>query len=201
MSRELLIVFVKNIVLGKVKTRLARNIGNTGAFNVYKQLFNITQSETINLNIDRHIYFSDVTIKTAWPNDAKFVQKGEDIGIRMENAFRKGFELGYDHIILIGSDLPDISEKVIKQGFKYLSKRDFIFGPATDGGYYLVGMKTLLSGVFHNKPWSRPNLMQTTHEFIVNNKKSIEYLEKMNDIDTIDDLNKSSLNSVYKTNL
>jgi rSAM/selenodomain-associated transferase 1 len=200
MSKALLIVFVKNIVLGKVKTRLAKTIGNNGAFNVYKQLFNITQSQTINLDIDRHIYFSDMTIKTAWPNDVKFVQKGENIGIRMENAFKKGFELGYNHIILIGSDLPDISEKIIKQGFKNLRKTDFIFGPAEDGGYYLVGMKTLLSGVFHNKPWSKPNLMQTTHKFIINNNRSIDYLEKMNDIDTIDDLNKSSLHSVYKTN-
>ena len=78
MSKELLIVFVKNIILGKVKTRLAKSIGNTGAFNVYKQLFNITQTETLKLNIDRHIYFSDVVINSCWPNDEKFVQKGKN---------------------------------------------------------------------------------------------------------------------------
>lgn len=199
MSKDLLIVFVKNIVLGKVKTRLAKSIGDTGAFNVYKQLFNITQAQTLKLNIDRHIYFSDVVINSPWPNDEKFVQKGSDIGIRMENAFKKGFELGYEKIILIGSDLPDISEKIISDGFNKLDETNFVFGPAMDGGYYLVGMKKLMFGLFQNKPWSTSDLMITTHWFIVDKGNSISYLEELNDIDTIDDLNKSSLNSPHKT--
>ena len=199
MNKELLIVFVKNIVLGKVKTRLAKTIGNRGAFNVYKQLYNITQTETLKLDIDRHIYFSDVVINSAWPNDDKFIQVGDDIGERMENAFKKGFELGYDKIILIGSDLPDINDRIIMQGFNKLNDSNFVFGPALDGGYYLVGMKKLIPGLFTDKPWSTPELMTITQSFVINKGKSISYLENLNDIDNIDDLNKSSLDSIYKT--
>ena len=199
MGKALLIVFVKNIVLGKVKTRLAKTIGNTAAFNVYKDLFNITQRETLKLDIDRHIYFSDVIINAPWPNDDKYVQNGVDIGERMENAFKKGFELGYEKIILIGSDLPDISTDIINKGFNQLNGTDFVFGPALDGGYYLVGMKKLMFGLFQNKPWSTSQLMKSTHLFITDKGKSISYLQELNDIDTIEDLNKSTLASEYKT--
>lgn len=198
MSKELLIVFVKNIVLGKVKTRLAKSIGNTGAFNVYKQLFNITQTATLKLDVERHIYFSDVVINASWPNDQKFIQKGNDIGERMESAFKKGFEMGFDKIILIGSDLPDISPIIISEGFNKLSLSDTVFGPATDGGYYLVGMKKLPLGLFRDKPWSHPSLMNETLKTLVQQKISHSLLTQLNDIDTIEDLNTSSLKSEYK---
>ena len=68
MSENLLIVFVKNIRLGKVKTRLAKTIGNEAAFHVYKELVAITEKATSELNCDKHIYFSDVIIETTWPN-------------------------------------------------------------------------------------------------------------------------------------
>lgn len=199
MNKALLIVFVKNIVLGKVKTRLAKSIGDVGAFNVYKQLFNITQTETLKTNIERHIYFSDVVINSAWPNDKKFVQSGNNIGERMENAFNKGFELGYKKVILIGSDLPDISSKLIQTGIELLNSADCVFGPATDGGYYLIGLNEPNPHIFRDKPWSKPNLMSETETEIYAQDKSIKYLKKLNDIDTIDDLNKSSLDSEYKT--
>ena len=113
MSKTLLIVFVKNIILGKVKTRLAKTIGDNKAFDVYKQLVDITEECSKKVNADKHIYFSDVVINSKWVNDLKFVQEGEDLGQRMLNAFEHGFNLGYERIILIGSDLPDISEEII----------------------------------------------------------------------------------------
>ena len=76
MSKELLIVFVKNIKLGKVKTRLANTIGNQGAFEIYKELFKITESITTNLYVEKRIYFSDAVIDSKWPNIFKTVQKG-----------------------------------------------------------------------------------------------------------------------------
>ena len=194
MPKQLLIIFVKNIALGKVKTRLAKTIGNTGAFNVYKVLYNITQTETLKLDIDRHIYFSDVVINSSWPGDEKFTQNGNGIGERMLNAFKAGFNKGYEQIVLIGSDLPDISEAIITSGFKALKYSNIVFGPAQDGGYYLVGMKSFQPTLFLNKPWSQPNLLKETLTEVNN----YSLLEELNDIDTIEDLRTSFVNKQFE---
>jgi rSAM/selenodomain-associated transferase 1 len=198
-KKQLLIIFVKNIVLGKVKTRLAKTIGNTGAFNIYKQLFDITLKESIKVNCTRHIYFSDVIINAPWPNDAKFVQSGSDLGIRMSNAFKHGFEQGFEEIILIGSDLPEISQNIINSGFKALVQNKTVFGPALDGGYYLVGMTEFIPDIFLNKRWSQPQLLKETLKELTSLKISSGEITPLNDIDNLDDLNKSTLNSPYKT--
>ena len=143
-NNQLLIIFVKNFVPGKVKTRLAKSIGNNGALDVYKDLFDITHKESLKVDCTRHIYFSDSIMSTFWPNDEKFIQKGTDLGEKMLNAFKKGFEQGYKNIILIGSDLPDISKDIINSGFRALNKNQTVFGPALDGGYYLASWDVVL---------------------------------------------------------
>ena len=90
-KKDLLIVFVKNSILGKVKTRLAKTIGDVGAFTVYSELIAITESASTKIAADKHIYYSDVIISSKWESDKKFVQKGKDLGIRMQNAFQNGF--------------------------------------------------------------------------------------------------------------
>ena len=96
MSENLVIIFVKNVTLGKVKTRLAKAIGDDEAFNVYQYLFNITESESLKVkNSDLHIYFSDKIIESVWPKKEKFIQSGNVLGERMMNAFEFGFKKGF----------------------------------------------------------------------------------------------------------
>ncbi len=186
-NKNLLIVFVKNIILGKVKTRLAKTIGNDKAFFVYKELVKITEDATQEIkNCDIHIYFSDVVIKTKWLGFEKFVQEGENLGVKMQNAINNGFEYGYKKVLLIGSDLPDISSSIIQEGFKSLQKNDIVFGPAEDGGYYLVGMKKMHSIIFENKPWSTKELLNITLNEL--SDKKIHLLKTLNDIDEYKDL-------------
>ena len=106
----------------------------------------------------------------------------------MKNAFKKGFEDGYERIILIGSDLPDISSEHIRNGLKALSNNDVVFGPAIDGGYYLIGLSNLKDFIFNEKPWSQSNLLEVTLNEL--DQKSISYslLRPLNDIDTFEDL-------------
>ncbi len=162
MSKELVIVFVKNIKLGKVKTRLAKTIGNQGAFEVYSELVKVTEIATEDLSVDKRIYFSDAVVDTKWKNDYKTVQQGIDLGERMKNAFKKGFEDGYKRIVLIGSDLPDITANHIKKGLNALKQNEVAFGPAEDGGYYLIGLSKMHNFVFDNKPWSETHLLEET---------------------------------------
>ena len=198
MNKNLLIVFAKNIKLGKVKTRLAKTIGNQEAFAIYKILVDKTEEATKHLPVDKHIYFSDEIISTKWPNDFKTVQKGVDLGERMKNAFKDGFDKGYINIILIGSDLPDISESILTNAFEILKTNDTVFGPAEDGGYYLVGMKQLYNCVFDNKAWSTASLLHDTIQELKSENNSFELLEMLNDIDTFEDLKTST---IYKTYL
>ena len=196
-SKNLLIVFVKNIILGKVKTRLAKTIGDEGAFKIYSELVGITEKETQKVTADRHIYFSDVIISSKWEGDQKFVQEGADLGIRMKNAFLEGFNQGYENIVVIGSDLPDISQETIQAGFDKLNDNEIVFGPADDGGYYLLGMSQMTNSIFDNKPWSQSTLLDLTLQELSEQGKSVTLLQALNDIDTFEDLIASDF---YKTN-
>ncbi|MCF7567688.1 TIGR04282 family arsenosugar biosynthesis glycosyltransferase [Sabulilitoribacter arenilitoris] len=198
MTKELIIVFVKNIKLGKVKTRLAKSIGNQGAFEVYSELVKITEKATENLSIDKRIYFSDAIIDTKWENHYKTVQEGVNLGERMKNAFIKGFKDGYEKIVLIGSDLPDINSNHIENGLQALNNNNVVFGPAIDGGYYLIGMTKIQDFIFDSKPWSESNLLEITLDELQQNSVSFNLLEPLNDIDTFEDLEASSF---YKSNI
>ncbi|WP_298530665.1 TIGR04282 family arsenosugar biosynthesis glycosyltransferase [uncultured Algibacter sp.] len=197
MNKELVIVFVKNIKLGKVKTRLAKTIGNQGAFEVYSELVKVTENATKNLTADLRIYFSDAVVETKWQNTLKTVQQGANLGERMLNAFKSGFNDGYERIVLIGSDLPDITEKHINEGLEKLKKTSIVFGPAEDGGYYLVGLSKSQFFIFENKPWSQPHLLQETITELDNKNIKFDTLTTLNDIDTWKDLVTSTF---YKQN-
>lgn len=188
MSKELLIIFVKNIKLGKVKTRLAKTVGDEAAFTVYKALVEVTEDATSKIHVDKRIYFSDAVVDEKWPTDFKAVQKGIDLGERMSNAFQDGFNDGYENIILIGSDLPNISSEIIKRGFTKLKQHKIVFGPAEDGGYYLVGMSKLHQCIFENKAWSTSNLLEETLIELKQEKINASLIETLNDIDTFEDL-------------
>ena len=188
MSKELIIVFVKNIELGKVKTRLAKTIGNHAALEVYRELIKVTEKATKNLSADKRIYFSEAIENSEWEGYHKTIQKGKDLGVRMKNAFEDGFEKGYERIVLIGSDLPKMSEKLINQGLNALTKSNVVFGSAQDGGYYLVGLNKMYDFIFENKPWSQSNLLQETLKELTKNSITFTILETLNDIDTYEDL-------------
>jgi len=188
MPTQLLIIFIKNINPGKVKTRLARTIGDTAAVKIYQALVDITENATTLLKIDRRIYFSETIVNGKWEDDHKRIQQGRNLGERMRNAFIDGFRDGYSQIILIGSDLPSISKSIIEKGFIVLNKSDVVFGPASDGGYYLIGMSKFQNCIFENKPWSTPSLLYSTLEELKDKDITVSLLDTLNDIDTLEDL-------------
>lgn len=195
LQKKLFIVFAKNGELGKVKTRLAQTIGNEGALRVYLDLLQITEDVSSAVaNVHLRIYFSDYILEDRWPGKEKYIQQGADLGQRMKNAFEQGFKDGFTSIVGIGADLPEITPKHISDAFQGLESSDFVFGPALDGGYYLVGMsfeKGLY--IFENKPWSTEELFKLSKTEILENQHTLHELETLNDIDTIEDLKASSI--------
>jgi rSAM/selenodomain-associated transferase 1 len=199
MKKKALIVFVKNIRLGKVKTRLAKTVGDEAAFEVYKHLVGITEKESQSVsNVDRLIYFSDVIIDTKWAGDTKYVQEGADLGERMKRAFQMAFDKGYEQVVGIGSDLPDLNKAVIELAFEKLNEKETVFGPAEDGGYYLLGMNELIPTIFENKSWSTSGLLEETLTDLNEQNRSVVLLKTLNDIDTIEDLKASSISNKFK---
>ncbi|MEP1486967.1 MAG: TIGR04282 family arsenosugar biosynthesis glycosyltransferase [Algibacter sp.] len=189
MSKNLIITFIRNPELGKVKSRLAKSIGEVSALDVYKILLKHTEHVLHNLDCDKAVYYSvKIREHDIWDPEIyqKHKQEGEDLGVRMQNAFKNGFLSGYEKIIIVGSDLYDLSPEIINKAFKELDNHDSVIGPAEDGGYYLLGMKTLHPSVFNVKNWGTNTVYKQTISHLANHNMYV--LEILNDIDTIEDL-------------
>ncbi len=191
MSKNLVLIFTRNPELGKVKTRLAKTIGDQKALEIYTLLLQKTKDTTQNLTCDKAVYYSvKIRENDIWNENTyqKHQQNGEDLGIRMENAFINAFNTGYEKVIIIGSDLFDLTPKHINDAFEKLNTNDVVIGPAEDGGYYLLGMKKIHPSIFKNKKWGTSTVRKDTLNDLKNNK--ITLLEELNDIDVYDDLKK-----------
>lgn len=189
MSKNLLLIFTRNPELGKVKTRLAKSIGQEKALAIYKVLLDKTRTETAKVKGTKRVYYTEnIPMNDLWSNDVfeKKLQQGNDLGDRMHDAFRSGFEEGFENIIVIGSDLFDISSDIINTAFKELQQHDVVLGPAHDGGYYLLGMKALDSSVFRDKKWGTSSVFKETMKNL--GTKKVFLTKQLNDIDVIEDL-------------
>jgi len=165
MMKDALIIFTKNHEAGKVKTRLAATLGNEAALSIYVQLLSHTVSITNYLPVDKFVFYSGhILQEDIWSNKHFFkqVQAGSDLGERMKNAFAATFQKGYDKIVIIGTDCPDLNAGIIMNAFAYLNSHDVVIGPAEDGGYYLLGMKQLYSELFENIIWSTNTVLNET---------------------------------------
>nr|WP_279346161.1 TIGR04282 family arsenosugar biosynthesis glycosyltransferase [Gramella oceanisediminis] len=188
-----MIIFTKNPERGKVKTRLAKDIGDQKALEIYKFLLEHSRKVTSKLAVDKQVWYSNkISENDIWDNElfSKRLQEGSDLGERMELAFKKGFAEGYKQIVIIGTDLFDLKTSDLEMAFSALDDHDYVIGPAKDGGYYLFGMNSLNSKVFRKKNWSTSTVLDDTLEDLLNFKLKI--LRTQNDIDVLDDLNDHS---------
>lgn len=188
-SKSALIIFTRNPELGKCKTRLAKTIGNEAALEIYKHLLKHTAEIAKKVSADRYVFYSEIIQKEdIWDPEffKKKRQEGTDLGERMENAFSELFQLGYEKVLIIGSDLLDLNAEIISEGFQKLGQHDYVLGPAEDGGYYLFGMKQLHPKIFRNKAWGTETVCKNTHEDLQN--ENVHLLKTLNDIDTFEDI-------------
>lgn len=200
MKTNALIIFTRNPQLGKVKTRLAKTTGDQKALQVYKDLLFHTMTETQNLDCDKFVFYdenienNDLWLGTLYE---KRIQFGSHLGAKMQNAFQTLFDLGYQNCIIIGSDLFDLQANHINEAFNKLERNNVVIGPAEDGGYYLLGLKKVIPSIFKNKDWGTSTVLSHTLKDLENYK--IEFLETLNDIDTFEDLEKSSYYKLQKS--
>ncbi|GAB3577442.1 TIGR04282 family arsenosugar biosynthesis glycosyltransferase [Spirosoma luteolum] len=184
MTQHHLIIFVKNPIEGQVKTRVARTVGNARAVAVYKHLLAHTQAIARPLDAHRVVYYGDfINPDDGWTGFERKLQTGDDLGQRMAAAFDAQFAAGATKVVIIGSDCLAITTDHLRQAFDTLDRTDLVIGPATDGGYYLLGMKQPHPFLFADMPWSQPELRQLTERAIAQHGYSLERLEPLTDID------------------
>lgn len=189
MAKNLLMVMIRNPKLGQVKTRLAKDIGDQQALKAYDIMTRHTADVVKKVKVDKMVFYSESVVKEdVWSdqNILKAKQCTGDLGKRMNGAFEQAFTLGYQHVIIIGSDVYSLKTKHLNLAFKSLISHDAVIGPAQDGGYYLLGLKTKMPYLFSNKTWGESTVLKETLHDLKN--RSVVQLEVLNDIDTLDDL-------------
>jgi uncharacterized protein len=194
-EKQLLIIFAKNPEMGKVKTRLAKTIGDKNALMVYLKLLEHTHQIAEKVEIEKAVYYSD-RLKNFDLLDyykfPKYLQVGTGLGERMQNAFEKSFSKGYKKIGIIGSDCYLLTPDILTSAYKKLEAFDIVIGPAEDGGYYFLGMKKLHYYLFENKNWSQEDVMLDTILDCKKNNLTYFLLETLTDVDTEKDLGELS---------
>ena len=191
MEHHVLAIMAKSPEKGKVKTRLAKVIGDDDALAVYKNLLAYTIREANCALWDSTIHWAGETKNDVNIHDFKSnAQKGNDLGERMSHAFTEEFKNGADRVAMIGADCAEITMQHIERAFGMLKIHDVVIGPATDGGYYLIAMNEIHNELLTDVPWSTEHLLEATKELAEENHLSIGYLETLSDVDQASDLEK-----------
>jgi hypothetical protein len=189
-----IIIFARYPVEGKVKTRLAKTLGNRFAAYLYKRLAKqVIGSIRQVKNIYAYVFYSEKSenrLIKKWLGKKYFYahQEGNDLGERMKNAFRKVFSHGAEKVIIVGTDIPDISKKIVQAAISGLDETDLVIGPSDDGGYYLLGMKKYYPGLFENIKYSTHTVFSETIVAAENLHLSCSKLDVLHDFDTEADI-------------
>jgi len=185
-----IIVFQRNAELGKVKTRLAASIGDHEALEIYKVLINFTHQQIQEIDVIKLVYFSDfleVDFKRIDKEDQLFLQSEGNLGNKMSKAFQTQFENGFDRLLIIGTDCPELTPEIIEKAFDELEQSEVVIGPAKDGGYYLLGMKRFNPGLFKNIKWSSAEVLNSTENFLRSKEIKYSLLPLLSDVDYLED--------------
>lgn len=190
-TKEALIIFVRNLEKGKVKTRLAKDLGDDKTLAVYKYLMEYTRDVCLSTDCSAFVYYSDyVHLNDTWEDNcfSKHKQAGYDLGERMQNAFTDVFALGFEKVCIIGSDCYELQTEHIDGAFEKLDDSEVVLGPSADGGYYLLGSKKIVPNIFKDKDWGTASVFDDTVQTLTRLDISYTELETLNDIDTYEDL-------------
>lgn len=187
-----LIIFIKNPVAGKVKTRLGATIGDQRALGVYLKLMLHTRTVSLAVSTNRYLFYdTELNSKDDWNQQDYFkdIQVSGDLGQRMMAAFNSVLT-DNNKAVIIGSDCPEISPEIIQAAFKKLDLADIVIGPTLDGGYYLLGMKEVHTELFTDMTWSIDSVYNETLARI--KKKGLLYTTCpiLSDMDNEGDLKK-----------
>jgi rSAM/selenodomain-associated transferase 2/rSAM/selenodomain-associated transferase 1 len=199
-SKEHLIIFTRYPETGITKTRLIPLLGAKGAANLQRKMTEHTLSRMMGLAVS-----NDLTIEIRYDggneklmrqwlgSEFEYALQGSgDLGKRMQGAFEDAFESGAAYAVIIGTDVPDLTAKVIENAFTLLKEKDMVLGPAKDGGYYLIGFEKTafsptVSGLFSGIPWGENDVLKKTINIVTGLGLNYSMLDELNDVDRPED--------------
>lgn len=188
-------LFAKHPVPGCVKTRLASTLGDEPAAELYTAFLKDLTARFRNSG-DRRLlgfapddaaarnYFRELAGNTydLWP------QPDVNLGKRMAACFQTAFETGATRVVLIGSDSPTLPAEYVEEAFDRLGSCDCVVGPASDGGYYLIGLNRPCEALFRDIAWSNPSVLFQTVDRAQSEGLQLDLLPLWYDVDSADDL-------------
>ncbi|WP_457577006.1 TIGR04282 family arsenosugar biosynthesis glycosyltransferase [Desulfomarina sp.] len=196
-----LILFTRFPRPATTKTRLAPLLGDKGAAELQRTMTEQTVAEMVQLRKEFPVTLS-ICYDDAQQSEMKkwlgedFIfhpQVPGDLGLKMARAFSALSGTGCKRAVLVGSDIPEINKEILQQGFAVLEEHDVVFGPVTDGGYYLIGLRTasleyLGKLLFSDIPWSTENVLKLSLERMRQHGYSVFLLPVLQDIDRPEDV-------------
>jgi len=194
-KKNVVLVFLRAPEKGRVKTRLAREIGDEKTLALYKKLVQKTLTAVEKSGMDYQICFFPADKKALvqdWlgADHAYMPQQGKDLGQRMGNALSRAFDQGAQKAVLVGTDIPDISAHQFLLAQNLLGQNDVVIGPSMDGGYWLIGFRRdrFNPGLFRQVDWGTDSVFSTTIEKCKLAGLSTGFLPTLQDIDTLEDI-------------
>ncbi|MCY7393707.1 MAG: TIGR04282 family arsenosugar biosynthesis glycosyltransferase [Leptolyngbyaceae cyanobacterium CAN_BIN12] len=195
-SIDRLIIFTRYPETGKAKTRLIPALGAEGAAALHRRMADHTLVQVQALQFQHplcvEVRFAggDRDLMQRWlGTDLMYTVQGEgDLGDRMGRSFQSAFDASVDRAVIIGTDCPDLNATLLDQAFRELQHHDLVLGPASDGGYYLIGMRRLIPQLFIGMEWSTATVLERTLEIAAELNLSVALLPVLSDVDYPADL-------------
>ena len=191
-----ILLFVKNPVPGRVKTRLAATLGPEAAAAVYRPLVrrvleNLPESADLVVVFDPPQSALDIEswIRSLTGDRPVSIwgQTPGDLGDRLRAAFSRAFHAGYTRVAAVGSDCVEIPADFFEETWRALEDADVVLGPAVDGGYYLIALKRDCPGLFSAIPWSSDQVFELTCARARAARQRVATLPPLEDVDTESD--------------
>ena len=193
--RTAVALFVRQPLSGRVKTRLANDLGDQPACDLYVAMVTDILAQ---ITASGHPLFlfhdgvDSVCLPPEWIAASERVvrQTGDTLGERMTAAFEQLFAAGMDRVIVVGSDIPGINTQILCEAFATLESHDLVIVPAFDGGYCLIAFRgeRFVPVILQDMPWSTSRVLSATLEACATHRISCKLLDQLQDIDTQDDL-------------
>ena len=190
-----LIMFVRFPGRGQVKSRLAKDLGEEAATNLYRcfveDLLERFSKEAYRLRIAFYPAEKEREMREMLGHEFSYIpQAGEDIGERMNLSFLQCFREGARSVVLLGSDIPDLPTRIVAEAFLALDRNEAVIGPSVDGGYYLIGFKqdTFDGDVFTGLSWGAETVFQETMKILRRAGAPVHVLPLWCDIDKHEDI-------------
>ena len=193
-DRERLVVFARAPYLGRVKTRLTPPLTQQQALDLHRALVEDTLERLARFRrpgLEHWLYLSEpsspeqLDVAPTW---SSALQTGDDLGARMEGAFRQAYEDGRERVVIVGSDSPTLPLDYLDQAYQALAAHDVVLGPAEDGGYYLVGSSRFVPELLRGITWGSSRVLEQSTEALSRASRSFHLLSSWYDVDTADDL-------------